>query len=431
MPVVRDLIYAVVAVAVGPILLFSMWFKGKHRGGWREKFGHVDVPRADGKTLMIHAVSVGEVNATRTLIDALLEKHSDRLRIVLSTTTDTGYARARSLYEGRCHVVRYPLDFSWMVRRFLNRVRPDAVLLMELELWPTFVATCAGRGIPVGVINGRLSERSFRGYRRFKAFIGPTFRKLAVACVQDDAYAERFAAMGVPTERLHITGTMKWDTAEIADHIDGMDELAAAMGIDRSRPLVVAGSTGPGEEPFIHHAMASVDLDRPVQVIYAPRKPERFDEAAAALGQPVRRSQHPDGSARAIDETRDFLLDTLGELRKAYALADVVIVGRSFIDLYGSDMMEPVALGKPTIVGPRTGDFDSTMKPLLAGRGIVQTTETDATDAARAELGQQVARLFDPAIGEPLGQRGQAIIAQQRGATQRHLEHAERLLGLD
>lgn len=425
MTVLRDLIYAVVAVAVTPFLLWSMWTKRKHRTGWRGRFGHAELPADVRKTVLIHAVSVGEVNATRTLVQALADKHGDRLRIVVSATTDTGFARANDLYGGDHHVVRYPLDFSWMVRRFLNAVQPDVVLLMELELWPGFVAACVKRRIPVAVINGRLSERSFRGYRRFKPIIGPTFAGLSAACVQDEAYARRFAAMGVIADRLHVTGTMKWDTAERVDVVDGMDELADALGIDRDRPLIVCGSSGPGEEAmFVDQLGELADAaGRPVQLLIAPRKPERFDEAAAAIGECVRRSRHLDGR-RAVDGASRFLLDSIGDLRKAYALADVAVVGRSFCPLYGSDMIEPIALGKATVIGPNTSDFADSMSALLAGEGIVQVADG-------RQLREQVRRLLDPAESAALGERGRAVIRDQRGATQRHLEWTERLLGLD
>ncbi len=155
---------------------------------------------------------------------------------------------------GGCRVVRYPLDFSWAVRQFLDAVRPDVVALVELEVWPNFVRGCKGRGVPVCIVNGRLSERSFRGYRKIRGFFGRLLGCLAFAAVQDEEYAGRFEALGMAPGKCLITGSMKWDSAPVAQEgqVAGAVELAAEMGIDRGRPLIVAGSTGPGEEELLH-----------------------------------------------------------------------------------------------------------------------------------------------------------------------------------
>jgi len=343
---------------------------------------------------------------------------------VISTTTDTGTARAESLFEPQHRVVRYPLDFTWSVQRFLYRVNPAAVVLVELEVWPTFVAECEAMGTPVVVVNGRLSERSFGRYKLIKALVGGAFRRLAAAGVQDPAYAERFVAMGVPRERVSVTGTMKWDTAVIADDVSGAEELATALGIDRDKPLVVCGSTGPGEEQMLVERLGdlsveTIDGDTPVQLLIAPRKPERFDEAAAALavaGKVVRRTDHADGTSRTPNDTRLFLLDTIGDLRKAYALADVAIVGRSFCPLYGSDMIEPIALGKPTVIGPNVADFRDTMRRFLADDGIVQLDGPDTLRDTVAGL------LNDPDKARAIAERGRDVIRQQQGATARHVD---------
>jgi 3-deoxy-D-manno-octulosonic-acid transferase len=297
------------------------------------------------------------------------------------------------------------------VRRFLDTVRPDLVALVELEVWPNFVSDATRRGIPVCVVNGRLTERSFRGYRLAGPLLRPAFGRLGLVAAQNQEYAERFEAVGVPRERIAVTGTMKWDTAEIADRVEGAEELAAAMGIDRSRPLVVAGSTAPGEHELIGAAVGGG-----VQLLCAPRRPEWFDEAAAALPGCARRSLGTRGSA-----TGRFLLDTIGELRKAYSIADVVVVGRSFGTLFGSDMMEPVGLGKAVIVGPAVSDFQETVAALLAGDGLVQA------DAERLP-GAIAALLADPARRRALAENGRAVIRAQQGATARTVRLLEGLL---
>ncbi|MBI1375612.1 MAG: hypothetical protein GC159_23120 [Phycisphaera sp.] len=418
MPVLRDIAYGVGMAVSSPLWGIRMLRTGKWRTDWAGRFGRCDVqPDAARKTVMIHAVSVGEVNAIRQLVTQLHERLGDTVRLVISTTTDTGTARAKSLFEPAHAVVRYPLDFTCCVRRVLDAVRPDVVALTELEVWPTFVEECDRRGAAVVVINGRLSERSYGRYRLIRGLVSGAFGRLRAAAVQDAAYAERFVGMGVPAERVTVTGTMKWDTAVIADAVDGADTLAEAMGIDRGRPLVVCGSTGPGEEAMIVERLRDLP---DVQLLIAPRKPERFDEAAAAMTNPVRRSAHADGTTRDPDPgtntQRHFLLDTIGDLRKAYALCDVAIVGRSFCPLYGSDMIEPIALGKPTIIGPNVADFRDTMDKFLAGDGIIQLPDPHTLRDTVAGL------LADRDKSRALAERGRTVIRAQQGATARHVE---------
>jgi len=432
MILLRDLAYMIGAAATAPIWLSYLLRTGKHRTDWAGRFGAVEA-RPDGRpTVLIHAVSVGEVNATRKLVELLGSRHGDRLRVVVSTTTNTGFARARELYGDRLEVVRYPLDLGPAVRRFLKRVRPDVAALMELEVWPNFAAICRRRGVGLLVINGRLSAGSYRGYRRFRPLIRGMFAGLSAAGMQDEAYAERIIDLGAASERVSVTGTMKWDTAERVDDVRGSAELARAMGIDGGRPLVVCGSTGPGEEAMLAEALRGVkDAEgRGVQVMFAPRKPERFEEAARAVegawGSVVRRTARGDGAGAGVDVEGEgggaFLLDTLGELRKAYALADVVIVGRTFIDLGGSDMIEPAALGKPVIVGPDVSNFEETARRLVEGGGLVQV---DGAASACREVGRLLA---DVAAGRRLGEAARAVIAANQGATARHADLIESAL---
>lgn len=405
MSLALDAAYALVAAATAP------WWARKSRGAWAERFGRIEaLPVPVRPRLLIHAVSVGEVNLTRPLVEKLVD-HAD---VVISATTDTGIARARALYAadvaGRSvRVVRFPLDASWSVRRFLDAVRPDAAALVELELWPNFARACAARSIPLAVINGRLSERSFGRYRLGRGFMGRYFRQLEFAAVQDEAYASRFRAMGVRSDRCHVAGTMKWDSAHVADAVPGAEELRAAMGIDAARPLIVAGSTAPGEHELLHLATPPG-----VQLLCAPRKPEWFAEAGAELPGCVRRSEPARSSARGAAADR-FLLDTIGELRQAYALADVVVIGRSFGNLYGSDPMEPAALGKPVVIGPRYEDFRSTVEIMVRESAIVRTMREGLPGVLRGLI-------ESPEQRRELGARARACVLANQGAAQRHAD---------
>ncbi len=406
MQIALDAAYAIAAAATAP------WWMRKSRAGWGERFGRGEsLPQKRSPRILLHAVSVGEVNLTGPLIDLL----APRFEVVLSATTDTGIARARELHGARpgLHVVRYPLDASWSVRRFLDRVAPDAAALVELELWPNFVAECSRRRIPVAVINGRLSERSFRRYRFAAPVLGRTFRSLEFAAVQDEDYAARFRAMGVGPERCIVAGSMKWDSAPAPGAVKGAEDLARDLGIDRSRPLIVAGSTAPGEHELLHRAAPPG-----VQLLCAPRKPEWFDQAAEALPGCVRRSS---GARSSAAEASRFLLDSIGELRKAYTLADVVVIGRSFGDLFGSDPMEPAALGKPIVIGPAVDDFRTVVNTMLRDQAIIQAQAED--------LPTILARLIDdPDESAALGRRALDCVKRHRGAAARHAALLTRLL---
>lgn len=394
-----DLLYIPLALATAPFWAL------KKRGGWAGRFGKGDTLPAKhpGRPrVMLHAVSVGEVSALRSLVP-LLTKEAE---VVITTTTDTGMARAQELFGSTCRIERYPLDFSWSVRRFLDRVAPDVIALVELEIWPQFVDACSARKVPICIINGRLSARSFKGYRKIDGFFGQRLRKLAFAAVQDADYAQRFEALGLPSDKCLIVGTMKWDGAGLVDEVPGAIDLAQQLGIDRTKPLIVAGSTAEDEEALLLRAKP-----QGVQLLCAPRKPEHFDIAARALPGCVRRSNVGVGKpASGL-----FLLDTIGELRKAYSLADVVVVGRSFGSLYGSDPIEPVALGKPTVIGPATSDFAQNVRDLVDAGGLLQVS--------REQLGETLSQLLaDPAHRRRIAEAGRTLIRERQGASARHAE---------
>jgi 3-deoxy-D-manno-octulosonic-acid transferase len=431
------------AIYILAVTLGAPFWARKPRQGWNQRMGHVGEmlehspgpagsPESSPQTptrprILLHAVSVGEVNALRPLVP-LLTPHA---HVIVCTTTDTGLARAQQLFAQSASVVRYPLDFSWAVRRFLNHVRPDVVGLVELELWPNFLSGCRRRGIPACVINGRLSQRSFKGYRRWSRVVRPLlFSRLAHAAVQEPDYADRFTAMGTPS--VAVTGSMKWDSFDVSGggaEGGGAGEspspsaeamaLGLAMGLDPNRPLIVAGSTGPGEEELLHKACPDG-----VQLACAPRKPERFAQAAAAMPGSVRRSEAGQPPPSDTPPTREaggrFVLDTIGELGLLYQLADVVVVGRSFFDLYGSDPIEPIAMGKPVVIGPAVSDF-ATIVATFEDADAIVPTDREGLASTLASL------LADPARRAGLAQNGLACIRAQQGAAS---GHAELLLGL-
>ena len=420
-----DLLYIPLALLYLPVLAYQAIALKKNRHGWGQRFGFIQRRLSRQPCIWIHAVSLGEVNATRSLVDEI-ERRLPDCEIVISATTDTGYAAACKHYSPKL-IFRYPLDFSFVVGRVLRRIRPNAVILMELEVWPNLVGILRRRGIPIGIANGRITEE--RSMRRFRL---PVVRWLARRMfgditwtgAQNETYASRFAELGVPRERITTTGSMKYDTALIADRVPGDDRLAAAVGIDPSRPLIVAGSTGPGEEEMLLAAYAELTTEHPgLQLAIIPRKPERFDEVARLIQTQgfdcVRRSRQPDGAAETRPSNHKppvILGDTMGELRKFYALGTVVFVGRSLVPMGGSDLMEVAGLGRAMCFGPYVENFAEVADQLLKASAGVQVPEP-------ARLGGVLRQMLsDEVRAKEMGRRAQDVVRRNTGATKRTVD---------
>jgi 3-deoxy-D-manno-octulosonic-acid transferase len=378
--------------------------------------------------IWLHAVSVGEVNAARTVIERLRERFPDR-EIMLTTTTDTGFDRATVLYGGEIAVSYFPLDFSFSVRRALRRVRPAVCVLVELEVWPNFVREARGRGIPVIVINGRISDKSHRGYMKILPLVKKTFGTLSLVLAQSAGYALKFQQLGVPPGRIAVTGSLKYDTAEIAERVDGADLLAAQLGL--SSRLLVAGATGNEEEQIVIDAYEELLKDEglaDLRLAIVPRKPERFDEVAELIesrSHPLLRySLLKDGMLQAVTPAGDAVIlgDTMGDLRRFYSLASVIFTGRSLVPMGGSDMIEAAALGKPTVFGPHTFNFTETADALIAAGGALRVE--DSRSLARA-----VGRLLrEPDFAAATAAAGRKVIIDRQGATERTVGHIAALL---
>jgi 3-deoxy-D-manno-octulosonic-acid transferase len=412
-------------LAASPVWIYRMIRHGRYRTGIRQRFGEAPVRYGLQPVIWVHAVSAGEINAARPVVAELHSQLPD-FQVLVSSTTDTGLAAAQQFFA-RDHVVfAWPLDFSAAVCRALDRLRPSLVVLIEGELWPNFLAACRRRGIPVVVVNGRISPR--KGYRRYR-YLGRLGRlllgPLTAIGVQDETYAKRFIELGADPDRVHVTGMVKFDVPA-AQRVDGQEELAAAMGIDPQGPLLAAGSTGPAEEKIVLDVYRRLRRRWPaLQLAIIPRKPERFDEVARLVEadgfMPVRRSQRPDGPRAAAPPQAVFLGDTMGELRKFYALAACIFVGRSLVPMGGSDMIEAAALGKPAAFGPHTYNFPQADG--LARHGCARVADEAALEA------QLEAWLADPAGAEAAGKAAQDFILAQQGATRRNVDMIARVLG--
>lgn len=400
-----------------PVLLWRWVFDRNYRATFRARTGRFPPLLGNRPRVWVHGVSVGEVKNLARLIEGVEARHPE-VDIVVSATTPTGFSLAQRLYPGRT-VVRYPLDFGLFPGRALDRVEPRCVLLMELEIWPNFLQAAARRSIPVAVVNGRISERSFRGYRLARGLL-PQFDWIERYCVQNNTYRERLMALGVAAERIAVTGNMKYDG--VARRGAEADSLRLRRWLAPDDQLVfVCGSTHPREEEWIQERLASVAarLGVPVRLVVAPRHPERavaVAEGLTARGAAVLRWSEVDEPLPQLDPRHVLLVDTIGQLEAFYGACDVAFVGGSLVPHGGQNMLEPAALGRAVVFGPYTSNFRTDVELLLEAGAVVQVPDA-------AGLGRALESLFrDPALRAELGARAVALIRGNQGATARTLD---------
>jgi 3-deoxy-D-manno-octulosonic-acid transferase len=411
------------AVWLAAVVLFAPWWLA--RCAFDRNFARMvrerlafHLPRRSARgSLLVHGVSVGEVKGAAPLVRALRERYPE-LEIVISSTTATGLELARKLYPSSA-VVRFPLDVSACVARFLSRVSPRAVVLVELEVWPNFLRQCNRRGIPIAVVNGRITEESFRRYRRFRHAL-PQFDRISLFCVQMEEYAERFRALGGAPARVLVTGNMKADGLAVrggAGLARDRAALAALAALAPGQLLVVAGSTHRSEERAV--AQATLQALPQSRLVLVPRHPSRAGEVLQdlrSLGlEPELATQLRGRDARA-DPARPLVVDTIGELELWYALADLVFVGGSLIEHGGQNVLEPAALGRAVIHGPHVENFQQ--EAALLERARASRTVGDARELA--DVLRELSA--DPALRAQMGERGARAVAAQRGATRLTLE---------
>ena len=428
MPFVLNAVYLALLFVFSPWIGYRAARAGKYRDGWLEKFlGRAPHRIGEGPCVWFHAVSVGEVLLLKPVLREL-ERRRPGWDLVVSTSTTTGLAVARRTYPDL--VTFYaPLDFSWATREAVARVRPTVLALVELELWPNLVRSVKNAGGRVAIINGRLSGRSHRGYRRLRGPLGPTLRRLDAVAVQTDEYAERFVDLGVPRPRVKVTGSVKYDGLESNRNNPGTLELRRGLGLSGADLVFVAGSTMEGEEAAALAAYRAARRRHPgLRLVLVPRHPERFDRVAEWLareGEPVLRRSAA-GAAGAGGERPSppvILVDTVGELSAVWGLADVAFVGGS---LYpgrgGQNMMEPAAYGAAVLFGPHTENFRDSVEQLLERRGACRVGGPG--DLTRALLED----LDDPESAAARGASARSYVLAQNGAADRTLAELDRLV---
>lgn len=416
-------VYMLLLTSISPVIAWRMLRHGRYRQGLAEKLlGRVDI-KVDGRPVVwFHAVSVGEVIQLQKVVDEFRHRRRDEFQIVVSTSTDTGWELVQKRFAD-CQTTWFPLDFSWAVRQAIRRIQPAQVVLMELELWPNFLAECHRLDVPVSIINARMSERSHRGYGRIRFLLKPLFTRLTLVAAQSQTYADRLISLGASEERTVVTGSIKFDGVETSRSNVKTENLRRIFGLRSGEMVFMAGSTQEPEEQLALETWRQLRRQHAqLRLILVPRHRERFDEVAALVTSRklplLRRSAIQDSSQphAETDNKAVILLDTIGELSACWGLADVAFVGGSFGNRGGQNMMEPSAYGACVLFGPNTWNFRDIVERFREADGCIQLQSPDQLTSTVDEL------LNNPARRHQLGRNAQNAVLQQQGATARTAE---------
>jgi 3-deoxy-D-manno-octulosonic-acid transferase len=427
-PILRDPVPGVARFALHVVYDLALWFGVLVASPWwvvrsctdpvfrrmvTERLGFglpAAGPEKRGRRVIVHGVSVGEVKAASSIVARLRDERPD-LEVVISTTTATGAEVARRTYPD-LQVVRFPFDFAFVVRRFLRHIAPAAVVLIELEVWPNFLRAANRSGVPIAVANGRITERSFPRYLRFRKLM-PQFQRISLFCVQDEVYGRRFEELSNDPDRILVTGNVKADSLYLG-RLEVQPELARHLGGEPGQPVIVAGSTHDPEERLIAEAWRAHAPES--RLILVPRHPGRVPTICrelAELGLPAQRLTFLREGTEDADPSQPVIVDTIGELENVYSLADLVFVGGSLVALGGHNMLEPAAQGLAVFYGPHTENF-----PHEAA--LLERTGASRRLGTAEDFGTALAQLLaDEEARSRMALAGLDAVRTQQGATAR------------
>lgn len=417
-------LYSLVIILLTPLLLLHLLVRGLRNRAylkrWPERFAYYRQALPPGG-IVVHAVSVGEVNAAAPLIRALAKRFPDK-PLTVTSFTPTGSARVTALFCDRVYHVYIPIDLPGAVRRFFDHVQPTLLIIMETELWPNLIFAAAARHVPVMIANARISNTSVSGYRHVRRLTHAALPLVSYIAAQTEQDARRLLEMGAVPERLEVLGNIKFDLSAPAGTAELGRDLRAGWG--ESRPVLLAGSTHEGDEGLVLDAFHGVLRVYPdALLVLVPRHPERFERAAQlARARGLLVHQHST-ACRCPPATQCYVVDTMGELLGFYAASDVAFVGGSFERVGGHNVLEPAALGKAVLVGPHTFNFEQVTRQLLACGGALRVVDA-------AELENTTVRLLgDSATRDSMGRAGRRLVAENQGALARTLAIATGLAG--
>jgi 3-deoxy-D-manno-octulosonic-acid transferase len=422
-----SLLLTVGFLAMLPWFAIDAFRTRKYITGLSQRLGRLPAIALDARPLIwLHCVSVGETEAARPLVRALLDKFPS-YRLVVSTTTVTGQRIAIDAFGRDAAAVFYfPLDWAWTIRRVLHTLQPAVVLIMETELWPHLLRECHRRAIPVALINGRISITSFGRYKLIRPFIRGVLDNISVALMQSEQDAGRIRELGMPHDRVLMPGNLKFDSAEGSIDDSTTETLRRRFGFDRTTLLILAASTHAPEEQVVIDAFRQIKNSHAgyqARLLIAPRHPERFGEVASLLqGSGLTWSRRSAPSQAEDSNCEVILLDSIGELRAVYPLADVAFVGGSIALHGGHNILEPSAQGVCVITGAHMHNFAAITNAMLQADAIIQLPKVSAS-AARAELANALNSLLsDDSLRSDIGQRARVVCDRNRGATDRTLQ---------
>jgi len=430
MGVLIDIAYLGLIAALSPVLLYRIATREKYRAGFFQRFGAA--PRRDGATrcLWVHAVSVGEAKIVGILIPQL-EKAFPGWEIVISTTTHTGRQIIEKEHPHKT-VFYFPLDFSWVTARCLRRVRPDCLILIELELWPNLLRHAARQGLPVVVVNGRITEKGAVRHR-WLARLAPWLfsgESVKLFCTQNETYAERLRALGVPSDCIAVTGMMKHDAMSVEIDAAARGRMRKLLGIGERELVIVGASVYTDEVAALAAAFGELREEFPqARLVLVPRHMERLDDMIAAIEDnhltSVRRSTlSEDSPADLLNGEVVVLVDTMGELVDICAVASCVFVGKSLFPSAagGHNMLEPAGLGRAVLFGPHTANFEEEARLLMEGGGAVRVRDGAELKGALADL------LTSEEKRDRLGARARELVAENQGATAENIRLLKNIL---
>lgn len=375
-------------------------------------------------TLWIHAVSVGEVKAAESLVRTLTE---DSRNLFVSTITDTGQDLAQSLYADQAQVFYFPLDWQWLCRLYLSRIRPSAVLLMETEIWPGFISAAASLEIPILLVNGRISDQSFRRYQGIRFFLGPLFTLISHFCMQTRQDKERILKLGARADRVNQMGNLKYDyqLTETPENTAMVQRLENLLKPDADDFLWICGSTREGEERLLLEVFQTMSQRFPtLRMLLAPRHPHRAKEISRLLnhyGFSHLRSSQLD--SQEITSPRVLILDSIGELAYVYQLADVVFVGGSLVATGGHNIIEVAYFAKPILFGPHMENFKEISSAFLKSYAALQVQSTEELTSKLHDL------LSDADTRRWLGRNARKVVRDNQGAVERTLQIVRQYAG--
>jgi 3-deoxy-D-manno-octulosonic-acid transferase len=414
-------LYTLVVYLISPFVLLRLFWLGTKNSAywsrWQERFGFFSWGDIDKPVIWLHAVSVGEVNAARPIINRLLDQYSN-YQLLVTTVTPTGAMTALQLFGKDIRHLYLPYDLPFAVKSFLKLIRPSLLITMETEIWPNLYQACNRSNIPILIINARLSQKSAKGYQLVSSLMAQTLSLVDLIAAQTSNDAARFISFGAPKEKVIVTGNLKFDITIPQSITEQAQSLKRYFSVNRL--IWIAASTQEGEEKIVLAAHQKILVDYPDAIlILAPRHPERISKVSnlcelIGFDYVKRTDQTP-----FTDKHTVYLLDTLGELQLHYAASELAFVGGSLVQTGGQNMMEPASLGLPVITGPHTYNFIE-ITDLLSEQDVLTLVSNET------ELANEVCKLLGNANQRHyLGEKGRAVIESNRGNIERLMQLIE------